>query len=373
MIGLILGILKFGGLLLSGVFGVYSLLVKFNGENDKITKSGRHALIIIIITSTMVGVLSAAIEIYRDSVRERTTLEAQAKEMLDTAKRTEKMISEINRSLQPISCLSISRWINVPTDHFRLKNYISRFETELPNALALLTSTGQFPGYNGGTFDKGNNPVNINFDRSALLAPDKSKEALAYWVFIAADITLDFFRSPIDEKSYTSIPGDFINNSDLRIELRSWLGDYGSNNSHEMTYNLKEKQFKLSVNYSACDPDPDPGYRINTGKILSIQDLAGSQLFVRLLNGVYSGDANKVDRYLPEIRRSFGLDILILNFGKGREFWIMSKEFKQLQTKDGFPLYVYTFPQTVDALNELTLKARMRHNPSFQQTTFGGS
>jgi hypothetical protein len=45
VIDILITVLKFAGMLLSGVFGVYGLLVKFRDKDDKITKAGRNALI----------------------------------------------------------------------------------------------------------------------------------------------------------------------------------------------------------------------------------------------------------------------------------------------------------------------------------------
>lgn len=349
VIDLSLAILKFGGLFLSGVFGAYGLLVKFKDENDKITKSGRNALI-LIVTSTLVSGLSAAFEIYRDAVRERTTLEAQARETLETAKRTERLLSEINRSMQPISTLIVFHWISVPTDHVRMKSYISRFEAALPNALTLLTSTGRFPGYAGGSSDQGRNPIDIAFDGSAVLSPDRTKEKLAFTVLGYSEIKVEFFKVPIDPKSHYSISGEFNNKPDLKISLSSGLGVPGLGGNHVLEYNLKEKSFKLR----GSDISSDSKYWESTGKIVSIPDLAGSQIFISLPSVMVSGDMNEVDQYLPEIRRRFALDTLILNFGKGRQFWLQSKELIRLDTKVGTPLYVYTFPKTVEELNKLS-------------------
>jgi hypothetical protein len=349
VIDLALVILKFGGLLLSGFFGAYGLLVKFKDENGKITKSGRNALI-LIVTSTLVSGLSAAFEIYRDAVRQRTTLEVQAKETLETAKRTERLLSEINRSMQPISTLIVSHWISVPTDHLLMKSYISRFEAELPNALTLLTSTGRFPGYAGGSYDEGRNPIGIYFDGSAVLSPDRTKEKLAFTVLGYSEIVVEFFKVPIDPKSHYLISGEFNNKPDLTIRLSSGLDVSGMGGNHELQYNMKEKHFKLH----GSDISTDSKYWHSTGNIVSIPDLAGSQIFISLPSVMVSGDMNEVDQYLPEIRRRFALDTLILNFGKGREFWLQSKELSRLDTKERIPLYVYTFPKTAEELNKLS-------------------
>ena len=85
MIDILITALKFAGMLLSGVFGVYGLLVRFRDKDDKITKAGRNALI-LIIASSAIAVGSQALELIRD--REST---------LQAVRRTEAIIAEINR------------------------------------------------------------------------------------------------------------------------------------------------------------------------------------------------------------------------------------------------------------------------------------
>ena len=279
-----LAVIKFSSLILTGVFGAYGLLVKFKDENGEITKAGRNALVLILM-STVTSGLSAAFELYRDSVRERTALEAQSKETLETAKRTELLLSGINRSLQPISTLIVSHWINVPMDHVGLKPYITRFESELPRALALL-SAGRFVGYRGGSFDEARNPIDIEFDGSAVLAPNKSSEELAFMVLGYCEVSLEFFKSPIDPALHYLVNDRSGKSPDLRIELRSGLGIPGAGGNHNIEYSLKNKTFKLS----GFDLSSDSKFWRSTGKIISIPDLAGSQLFIAFPSVMQSGD-----------------------------------------------------------------------------------
>ena len=346
MIDLVLAILKFAGLILSGVFGAYGLLVKFKDDNDRITKSGWRALA-LIVASTVVGTLSAAFEIYRDSVKQESELEAQTRETLEATNRTERVVAEINRGLQPISNLIVSDWISISTDHIKLKSYIDRFNSELPKAINLLNSSGSFPGYRGGS-GYNRNPITIAFDASSKLSPNRVTEELSYNIFAYSDIVLEFFKSPIKPESHHLISGIFDSTPDLKIGFNSGLDIQGMGGNHDIEFSLKTKEFKLMGNMST-----DPKYWESTGKIVGVTDLAGSQLFISLPSIMQSGNI-EVDKYLPEIRKKFALDALILNFASGRKFWIKYSDIKKLNAKDGFPLYVYTFPNSVGDLNKIS-------------------
>jgi hypothetical protein len=134
---------------------------------------------------------------------------------------------------------------------------------------------------------------------------------------------------------------------DLRLGVAGGFSS-GLSGEHRIEYDIKSRQFRLS----AHSLPSDPRYWNSTGKILGIPDLLGAQMIVRLPSIVVSGDAT-VDAYLPQIRRRFELDTLIISLSGGRQFWFRRDMFQKYIDEKGYPIYSFIFPSTSDELRAL--------------------
>src|SRR5262249_8752920 len=115
--------LKFAGAILTGVFGVFGLLVEFKDENGKVTRWGKIALCLIIF-SALVASGSTAIE----EVRRRDDAARQAKETLASAQRSEGMLQDIKRVLYPFKTVGLEYKIRVPNQSDLKTEYLDGFE-----------------------------------------------------------------------------------------------------------------------------------------------------------------------------------------------------------------------------------------------------
>jgi len=340
MLEILLTVFKYTGMFLTGIFGVFGLMVKFKDDQNKVTKAGKIALAMIIVSS-LIAIGSQTLElIITSNQREKAAEERadaakkQAEETLAAVKRTEQTISEIRRGLYPLNDVRVRYWISVPTDHVRLKDYRVRFEKELDKVVGFLNKGQRIPGITGWSADPGRNVLSFSFDSSSALAPHRADEQLAYTILGYADLELQFYVRPIKPADHPAVTGELRSIPDLTLPVHSGLDPRGDSGEHGVEYTIGSKQFRLQ----AFSVKSDPAYWKSNGKIVGIPDLNGCQLFVRLPSMTGSGD-DTIDKYIPEIRKRFALDTLSLSIAGGQEFWFPENSFTRHVDKHGLPLY----------------------------------
>jgi hypothetical protein len=127
-----------------------------------------------------------------------------------------------------------------------------------------------------------------------------------------------------------------------RISVADWKRDFG----------WQTLRASGQDKFNALGLSSNPQYWTSTGKIVGIPDLLGAQMFVLLPTAIGSGDP-EVDQYLPEIRRGFELQALIVSLSSGREFWFSGPALEKLVDNGGYPIYSFRFPKTLDELRKL--------------------
>jgi len=344
---LAIAIFKYAGMLLTGVFGVLGLLVKFKDEDGKITRHGRAALFLIVL-STIVAVASHSLELHRSQAEKERAAEARSRETLDEVRRTQRTVLEITRSLHPIKDLRIGYFIRVPMDHESVAAYRKRFEDQLARILPQLNTKSPVLGvFESARVD--GKIASVTIGPFSPLFPAKPKEKHAHQVLRYSEIELHFFRKPIDPYSHERISDRHTGiQPDLAVRVSAGLGESGLSGSHEVTYEMSDRVFR----FFASRIDSDPKYWESTGEIVSIPDLAGAQMFVFLPSVMVSGES-EVDRVLPEIRKGFELETLILSMSGGRELWFRRAALTRYSDSRGLPVYVYTFPPRWEDLRKL--------------------
>lgn len=260
-------------------------------------------------------------------------------------------LNEVSRGLYPIKDVRIGYWIRVPTDHVQLRSYLDRFNKELTPLLPLPFNNG--PRWiRGGRGEAGGGTTYaaFGFSADAPIAPNETTEKLAYTILGYSEIELQFFKNPIAPSDHPQISGNWASNiaPDLKLAVTAGLSSEGLSGEHVIEYELKSQQFRLQSLGLASDPR----YWQSTGKIVGIPDLLGAQMFVLLPSIMVSGD-RAIDQFIPEIRKGFELDTLIVSLSTGREFWFRGSDLKKQTTKNGYPIYSFIFPNTSDELRKL--------------------
>lgn len=259
-------------------------------------------------------------------------------------------LNQVSRGLYPIKDVRIGYRIRVPTEHIQLKNYINRFDRELARLLPQLTFNSRIPWITGGSSEDGNTYQEFGFSETAPLAPDKTREKLAYTILGYSDVELQFFKKPIAPGDHLQVSGNWRSYSkpDLKLEVTGGLSPKNSDGGHDIEYEIKTKRFTLL----ALDLTANPKYWESSGNIVGIPDLLGAQMFVFFPSTMVSGDP-AIDQFLPEIRRGFQLETLTISISTGRVLWFRGADLQKHIAKDGHLIYSFIFPNTMNELRKL--------------------
>jgi hypothetical protein len=268
----------------------------------------------------------------------------------DLLKLNTSTLNEVSRGLYPIKDVRIGYWIRVPMDHVQLRSYLARFNSVLTPLLPLAFGsgipwiTGGAGGMDGKTYEQ------FGFSAAAPMAPDRTTEKLAYTLLGYSEVSLQFFKKPIAPNDHPLISGNWQSDikADLKLGVSSDFFGRESGTPHSIEYELESRQFKIrSFGLSS-----DPRYWEGTGKIVGLPDLIGAQMFVDLRSVMVSGDPT-VDQYLKEIRKGLELQTLIVSLSSGSEFWFRTENLQKHTDKEGYPIYSFVFPKTMEELRKL--------------------
>jgi hypothetical protein len=124
---IVIGLFKVAGALIAGALGVAALLADYRDPVGKLSRAG-IAVFAGIVISSMVGVVTSVVE----------TQKARS-EGLEQAARTEALLREISRAVQPIRELRLSYWIELPQGHKVIDDYVKRVTPIIEERLPKLT------------------------------------------------------------------------------------------------------------------------------------------------------------------------------------------------------------------------------------------
>jgi hypothetical protein len=261
-------------------------------------------------------------------------------------------LNEVSRGLYPIKAVRITYWLRVPMDHEHLRAYRERIEREAPLLPQLNTGVLQTDSFT--TMNMAGNVEKVTFWGKSILAPHKASEKLAYTLFSASEMELDFFKIPINPNDHPRATGRQAKKPDLKLSAYGYL----AGGTQSIDYDMKSKQFQL-IGYQI---PVGSQYWESSGDIIGIPDLQGAQMFVLPSSLDLSGD-NTLDQYLHGLRKRFELEALTVFLSDGREFWFgeavvegrrhKGGHLEKHEDKDGYPFYSFIFPKTLAELRQL--------------------
>lgn len=366
---------KFVGIVLTGVFGVYGLLVRFKTEDGAVTKAGRIALIMIII-ATFVAFGSHALEIARQKEATQAAVE-----------RTEKMLAEIKRGLHPIKHVRVSYQIEVPTKHIEFEGYVRRCKIGADYIIRRLRTEESVPGIIDTQKNSNGYVVAFDFNSTSLfvpgpvteivneagetvplapnaispngaiplppidaIPPGDATEWLPHFILHHVDVYMQLYRKPITVDDHPWLQ----DNSDLRPDLTLFAGselsveppaDHGP---HQIHYEVKAEKFQIRAHAIPSNPQNWE----STGAIVSVSDFVGAQLFVTLPSQTRTGGP-EVEMYRRDLQKQFELKTVVLDISDGFRLTVSDFTKRNNNNNNGYPVFVYTFPTTMDGLLDL--------------------
>lgn len=343
----VLIILKYIGILISGVFGVYGLMMDFKDDKGKVTKAGNRALKIIIISS-LISISSQTVEIYLDSKKE----EDDNKKALKEIQQNSKILHSIDRAINPIENVRISYSIKLDPNHKKISPYYKRLTSTLPKTIDTISTNDNYQfrklDVHPVHIDRYDKIRSVRIGSNSNFFPNPILEPVAFNVLRESEIQLDFFKKDVAIESIMNLSRDYFDNVDLSIRVSAGIDRRDYNNRHYVELELDNFQLNLESSFIHADSK----YWESNGNIIGIPDLLNSTLVVWLPNtfGYGDDDHNKI---VDEIKGQFELERLTLKLSKGREFWIRRDSLKFYKTSNGEKFFVFKLPASIEELNNL--------------------
>jgi hypothetical protein len=129
----VLLILKLLGVIFTAVFGILGTVHDFREQDGKLTKWGK-ASVVGTVASVLLAVSAQFIENYLQGISGRKA----ALQTLESTQRLEKIIYELNRTIQPIESISVFvADLGLPMDDQPLQDYRLRLNSGIEELLKL--------------------------------------------------------------------------------------------------------------------------------------------------------------------------------------------------------------------------------------------
>lgn len=335
-IELILLLLKYISIIIGGFFGVYGLVLDFKNKDGVITKAGKIALSVILLT-TIITISTLSFEVYLNNLKE----EKASMEALNRIKQNELIINQISRSLYQIEEVMLDYEIEVPIHNNHLLPYSNRLNKSLSpylnsiedmsdkelNDLGIIVNRNYF-----------NDKVkSIRLNKNSIFLPSKEKEKTAYEIFNdkTFDITFNKKQMPLD--SIIKYNFSWLDPGDLTMDF--------VNEGDPNGINLVEYDFNLGVfTFTGYDMQTESHEWIGNGSVVSVMDLLGGQMIIQIDN-----DLNLYSNLKHSDEQS-DLKYIRLNFNKGISIDFFRSDLVKVKGIDDQYIYVFNFPKTIAEL-----------------------
>lgn len=322
--------------LLGGVLGVLGILVNFKRPNNRISGWGVVVLVGIVISAT-VGVVGSIAENYKAK-----------SEATQQAARTERLLRELSRAIQPITQLEITYWVRFPSESPKVRDYLAKVTKGIEARIEGLRREFFYKPNDGGIHvtASGSNdePLTIEIGRKSALWPRGRHSDIAglvgsfsFGVFIR--------KTPIGEENFEPMISTGGRYAD-------WIATaFGGPNRSHLVFDRRDGQIEIfgTTEYMKSQWN-------SNGKIVSITDLYGAQLFLVLpyYDFQLPQRYKKYERHgLAELARLIDLKTIVLKFSEGRDMWIDGKAFKKVKSAFGEPMFSIILPADDEGFRRL--------------------
>jgi hypothetical protein len=329
--------------------GVAALLVEFKDKaTGAITKWGRYALS-GLAASFLIGTANQLIDYSSKTQQAREA----AKTAQQATEQTLHIVTDINRTLNPLKNVRASFWLTYPFDGSELSSYKERLDAGLrarlsqakldhllmPGALSKvgddlskIADRAFTPEFSlSGVSDDGRVTVTVKNDSP--LFPKSQTESFAHTVLNTTGLQIQFFKSPIEHPCHRTVDQpkpditmSFGNNPDANARI-------------SLEYTLPTQEVAIRGFRIKSDSD----YWNSSGTIISTLDLPGSQM-------VISAGHLLVSFSEPEKRVEPDLKTVSLAIAE-RGDWVFRNGKLRLETsQDGRRCWTYIFPRSFSEL-----------------------
>jgi hypothetical protein len=285
------------------------LVVDYRDHYKRINKWGRLALI------------GAAVSTFISAASQYFELQKGQKDAQDALARTNTLLAQVKRVLNPLKDLSLGACIEVPLEPPELSDVSNRLEQigkrgqEIPNVI---------------NFYKDKQIAVISDVASIAGESSSNQEVYHALADVTIEVSLIASKETLEEIERARFDPNTTPPADLEIGFLSGP-DRSANRFIYREHGLfTDIQMRKS----------DPTFWKASGAIRSIEDLQNAVLMIRLRDFVVAGDRNK----LTKIRSTFVLKKLTLSMTDGRAFEIQGSLFRSSRDKRQQPRFLYRFP-----------------------------
>src|SRR5579863_7787895 len=188
---IVLTILKLAGLVLAGAFGALGLLKDFRDDKTKaLTKWGKIALY-GILASTALAFIAQVL----DSAKSAHDAKESEKRAQDQIARSNEILTDINRSLNPLTNVRVTYWLIVPFEAPEFAAYRERLAKGVAEILASPGQEGTPQTGDVSVRDANGRPEEVSIPRSSPLMPQPD-EVIPYYVLRYSGLRFAFYKSP---------------------------------------------------------------------------------------------------------------------------------------------------------------------------------
>jgi hypothetical protein len=345
MIGIILIILKLAGLVLTGAFAILGLLTEFKDrETKKVTKWGKVALIGIFV-STAMSFVSQVLE----SAKSAHDSRAATKQAQDQIARSNEVLNNLNRSLNPLTNVRITYWLTAPLQASELTKYRERL---LQGVKEILRARNQRSNLGFISRRGPSGPEAVSIPRKSPLMPQRS-ETIPFYLLTYSGLQFSFLLNHHGGSEFVAEDEGTRPEPDLWFDVSTENGEARST-EYSLEYDLKSHQLTIF----ASDLISDPEYWRSNNRIQAVPDLSGVQLALKIDDTMVpslplNGERDHAGRTLSRLRSQMQLDSMIFKVNT-RELWIKgrNRDMTRVANSGSRPFAIYTtdLPKSVDDL-----------------------
>ena len=328
---------KVAGVVIGGVLGVVGVLFNFKNPSGHITVPGKFVIAGIVL-SAVVGIITSVTE----GINAR-------REAVKQATKTEQVLKELSRAIQPITELRITYFITLPSKSPLVRSYLQKLSRELESKLPGLEEDSPIrpdPDLHVTSRDA-DGAITIDISQKSKFWPRKDDGVIGLFAAIF-NFSIHLRRTPIETENFDSVHSVDAGQSD-------WIA-MGLPFSGHNTLNYKPKTKALEIHGRA---EYDKELWASNGKITSVEDLLGAQLFLippSALNTKYRKPDAKLDRtssLMKDLSGTIVVNAVALTFAAGRVIWIDGKALKKSRFKYGYPAFSIILPDNEKSFEKI--------------------
>jgi hypothetical protein len=334
----ILVCMKVIGVVLSGLFGIVGVIAKVRDASGAITSRGK-----VFILGSAIGFLMAVVSQIFETYIQQETERKSAEESLQSTLRLETIVNQLNRSLQPIESFEFYlAGDKISLSDPGLKAYRDRLDSGIEKYLRK-NDEDRFKDKDFSTplvgVENGKHvPLEIEVSNGSSYYPSDEEFTVRSAIFPMC-YEFVFFKNPIDPNKYEPGSRGGSYSGDLQIEVM-----FPSKLS--LSKDLRSGEYSVTGRLVASKDL----WEDNSGRIVSIPDLAGAQMFYSMCNRssrIENAFTSKEKR-LPSVELHVTPGSMNIHMGK-RNFWVKQGDFKPFkgQLRD---FWEYRFPEDVSKI-----------------------